>query len=39
MTLSDVWGYSPIKALIRSHINIILVYSKTLKKVDVVTSS
>jgi hypothetical protein len=36
MTLSDVGGYSPIKALTRSHNNIILVCSKTLRKTDVV---
>jgi hypothetical protein len=39
MTLSDVGGDSPIKALTRSHSNIILVCGKTLKKVDVVTLS
>jgi hypothetical protein len=39
MTLSGVGGDSPIKALTRSHNNIILVCSKTLRKANVATSS
>jgi hypothetical protein len=39
MTLSNVRGDSLIKALTRSHNNIILVYSKTLRKANVVTLS
>jgi hypothetical protein len=39
MTLSDAGVDISIKALTRSHSNIILVCSKTHRKADVVTSS